>query len=198
VRIPKPHAKSSGIKKDAKRQQTRKVTRSPRTAADFNALPEKSKDAYDRMIKVIARMKKDKTLSLRQASRPSAYDPDEQEAIDPRTVLRLGGSALKKVNGRYVVKQQDNLLRMLKVPTPDGVRAIGIRGFHQASMLGKYWASVQRYLRTGDASGLSNFWDRQIKDASGVTLSLITDVRVLKDLARAGTFSFETMYVHRA
>ena len=167
-----------------------------RTAAQYNALPERSKDVYDRMIKVIGRMKKDTSLSLRQATRPSVYDPKAPDkAIDPRTVLRLGGSALKKVNGQYVAKQRDNLLRMLPVPMRDDVEEIAVLGSAPASTLGQYWAALQKAIRPGgDPSALMKFQRRTIKDASGTQIPFLTDLRVLKDLARAGLLSFETIY----
>jgi hypothetical protein len=130
---------------------------------------------------------KAENLTLTQASR--------EVGVSRNTVIRWAGSALKKLaSGRYTAKQRDNLLRMVMIPTPEGTREIGVRGSRQASVLGAYFAAVQKYLSTGDASGVSKFRDRQIKDASGATLPLITDLRVLKDLAHAGLLSFESLY----
>jgi hypothetical protein len=41
-----------------------------------------------------------------------------------------------------------------RVIGPDGVGEIIVRGFARASELGKYSAAVDRYISTGDASGL--------------------------------------------
>src|SRR6266403_188093 len=69
-------------------------------------------------------------------------------------------SLRKRKNRKYVAKPTDTRLRKLVIPTPGGVREVGIRGFEQASRLGKYWAAVQVYLQTGDDSALLRFQGR--------------------------------------
>jgi hypothetical protein len=158
----------------------------PRTAAQYNARSERFKRSYERTIQVLSKMKAEK-VSLTQVARDVGVKRD--------TVIRWAGSALKKdASGRYTAKRRDTLLRMLMIPSPDGTREIAVRGSRQARILGEYWAAVQKYLKTGDLSALSKFRDRPITDASGATVPLITDPRVLKDLARAGLLSFESIY----
>ncbi len=126
-------------------------------------------------------------LSLRKASR--------EFGLDPRAVARLGKSALRKrKNGQYVAKRSDKLLRILAIPTADGVREIAIRDSRQATALGKYWAAVQKYLQTGDASGLKKFHRKYITDASRRRVPLITDQAELDRLGSAGVLSFESLY----
>jgi hypothetical protein len=106
----------------------------PRTAAQYNAKPERSRQAYDRTIQVISKMRSEK-LSLRQASK--------DVGVNPQTVLRWGRSALKKSpSGRYTAKARDSLLRVLRLPSPEGTREIAVRDSRQAGMLGEYWAAV--------------------------------------------------------
>ncbi|MFZ0334448.1 MAG: hypothetical protein WBE86_11355 [Candidatus Acidiferrales bacterium] len=125
--------------------------------------------------------------SLREASR--------EFGLDPRIVTRLGKSALRKrKNGQYVAKRSDKLLRILAIPTADGVREIAIRDSRQATILGKYWAAVQKYLQTGDASGLKKFHRKRITDASRRRVPLITDQAELDRLGSAGVLSFESLY----
>ena len=160
--------------------------RPPRTAEQYEAKSKRFKDAYDRTIRVLSKMKAEK-VSLSQAARDVGVSRD--------TVIRWAGSALKKgASGRYTAKRRDSLLRMLMIPTADGTREIAVRGSRAASTLGEYWAAVQKFLRTENASDLSRFRDRQINDAGGATIPLITDPKALKDLARAGLMSFESMY----
>lgn len=126
-------------------------------------------------------------ISLRKASRE--FD------VDPGLVIRLGKSALRKrKNGQYAAKPTDTLLRMLAIPTPEGVREVAIRSSEQASRLGKYWAAVQRYLQTGDSSALKRFHRKSINDASGKKVALILDTAQLDRLGSAGVLTFESLY----
>src|SRR5437879_10556328 len=98
------------------------------------------------------------SISLNQASR--------EFGVDPRTVIKRGGTALwKSVTGRYEAKKSDRLLRVLVFPTHDGTGEIAVRGSRPASQLGEYWAAVQKYLQTGDSSGVKKFRGKKITDA---------------------------------
>ncbi len=168
------------------RHRSKAKQAAPRTAVQYLAKPERFKSIWDRVINVISKMRAEK-VSLTQASRGSG--------ISPRTVVRWGGPAIeKRKNGKYVAKPKDNLLRILKIPTPEGTRDIALRGSQKASMLGEYWNAVHRYLETGDASQLENFHDKQIKDSDGREVALTTDHAVLNRLASAGVLSFESLY----
>jgi hypothetical protein len=117
--------------------------------------------------------------------------------IDPRTVKRwAAGSALQKTSsGKWIAKKSDRLLRILKLPTSDGIRAVAIRGSRQATTLANYSNAVQKYLQTGDTSHLSKFAAKAVKDADGVEHLLITDRKELNRLASAGVLSFyESLY----
>ncbi len=126
-------------------------------------------------------------VSLRQASR--------EFEIDPRTVVRLGRPALRKrANGRYKAKASDRLLRVLVVPTREGLREIAVRDSRQASQVAEYWNAVHRYLETGDDSALRKFRRKRITDANGVRVPLLTDFDELDRLGSAGVLSFESLY----
>lgn len=139
----------------------------------------------DRVLKVIARMRSEK-VSLKRAALEAGTKPD--------TVKRWAGSALEKRNGRFAPKKSDRLLRVLRVPTPDGMRDIAVVGFRQASMLGEYWAAVQKYLETGNAVLLQRFQGKFIKDADGNEIPLLTDRAELNRIGSAGVLSFESLY----
>jgi hypothetical protein len=143
-------------------------------------------DLWDRVIAAITKLRNQDT-SLQQASR--------EIGISPRTVIRLGGSALRKrKNGRYEAKKSDRLLRMLKAPSPAGPQEVAVPDSHQASMLGEYWNEVHRYLTTGDSSGLFEFDGKYIVDANGGRFDLLTNLHELDRLSSAGVFSFESIY----
>jgi hypothetical protein len=143
-------------------------------------------ELWNRVTHVIAKMRAN-NLSLNQASR--------EFGVDPRTVVKRGGTALRKsATGRYEAKKSDRLLRVLMVPTPDGTREIAVRGSRRASLLGKYWSGVHKYLSTGNSSGLKKFRDKKIRDANGGEIVFITDLAELRRLGSAGVFSFQSIY----
>jgi hypothetical protein len=147
-------------------------------------------DRWIRITQVISKMRVDR-VTLRQASR--------EFSLDSTTVRRLASDALRKYKaGRYVAKSSDHLLRVLVIPTENGLREIGVRDSRQASLTGKYWAAVQRYLETGDASGLRKIRRKTITDADGKRIRLIKDLAELDRLGSAGVMSFETIYAKAA
>jgi hypothetical protein len=175
----------AGKRRQSRRPANNKHT-APRTAKEYFAKPERSQDVWNRVVHVISKMRAD-NLSLSQSSR--------EFGIAPRTVIRLGGSALRKrKNGRYAVKPSDRLLRILVVPTPEGVREIAVRDSRQASRLGEYWAAVQKYLATGDTSAIDKFHRKRVIDASRKRIPLLTNLEELDRLASAGVLSFESLY----
>jgi hypothetical protein len=126
-------------------------------------------------------------VSLRRASKEFGIDPD--------MVLRLGRSALRRQRNRnYVARKTDRVLRILSIVTPEGRRKIAVRDSRQASLLGSYWAAVQRYLQTGDDSALREFQGKKVTDASRKRHLLITDLSQLNTLGSAGVLSFESLY----
>ena len=108
---------------------------------------------------------------------------------------QLGRSALRKQkNGKYAARKTDHLLRILSILTPRRQDAKLLSETRAASTLGRYWASVQRYLQTGDNSALRKFKGKKITDASGKRHPLITDLKQLTTLGSAGVLSFESLY----
>jgi hypothetical protein len=130
-------------------------------------------------------------LSLTKAAKESG--------VNPKDVVKWGGRAVKKgSNGRYSVSRRDSLLRVLQIPTADGMREIAIRNSRDASIVGQYSAAVQKYLRTGNSSEVAKFRGRRIKDANGNQVPLITDLGELNRLGSAGVLSFESIYARVA
>jgi hypothetical protein len=125
--------------------------------------------------------------SLKQASR--------EVGIDPRTVERIAGSALKQArSGRYVPSGSDRLQRDVRIPSADGLRDVTVRDSRQASLVGEYWNEVHAYLAKGDASGLARFAKLHVTDANGERVPLLVDRDVLDELGNAGVLSFESIY----
>jgi hypothetical protein len=136
---------------------------------------------------------------LRSGGKVSLKSAARQVNITPKAVKQLAGSAIRKApNGRYVARPGDQLLRVLKIPTPEGVREVGVRGSRQASTLGSYWAALQMYLRSNKSEELKRFAGKIIRDDSGSVIPLITDLSELKRLGYAGVLSFESLYSRSA
>jgi hypothetical protein len=162
----------------------------PRTADEYFSKSEHFQDKWNRVTHVISKMRDDR-VSLQQASR--------EFALAPRTVIRWSGSALRKrTNGQYAAKVSDRLLRVLVIPQSEGLREIGVPDSRQASQVGAYWGAVQKYLETGDSSGLRKFKRKRITDANGTRIPLLTELSELDRLGSAGVLSFESLYAKAA
>lgn len=173
-----------------KRKRRSPSLRAPRTAEDFFAQPEEFQTDWEDMLRVVKRMRTER-LSLKKAAK--------QEGVNPRTVSRLGGRALKRRSNRsYAVTKHDSLLRVMNVFTVDGKREVAVRDSRQASTLARYSAAVHKYLQTGDSTNVTKFRKTRVKDASGEQIELLTDLRTLDRLGSAGELSFESLYARTA
>lgn len=176
-----------------KRRSTR-VAKSKRvalqTADQFFTKSEEFQDRWNRATHVLSKMRAD-GVSLRQAAR--------EFEIDPRTVVRWGGSGLRKrANGLYAAKASDRLLRVLVIPAKEGLREVAVRDSRAASEIAKYSDAVQRYLQKGDRSAIRGFRRKRITDADGARVPLVTDLDELDRLGSAGVLSFESLYARSA
>jgi hypothetical protein len=167
-------------------RHARKRLFAPRTAKQFFAKSQDFQDSWNRAVGVVSKMRAER-VSLRHASR--------ELDISPHSVLRLVRSALRKRrNGSFSARASDHLLRVLLVPTKNGLREITIRDSREASKLGEYWSAIRKYLQTGDDLDLQKFGRKKTTDASGKRVSLLTDLNELNRLGSAGVLSFESIY----
>jgi lambda repressor-like predicted transcriptional regulator len=163
----------------------KKITK-PTTSKQYFSLPDVQQETWNRVVHVIAKMRAD-GASLTQASR--------EFGLDPRVVRNRAGSALRKTKGgRYAARKSDKLLRVLVVPSPQGLTEVAVRGSEIASKIAEYNDAVQRYLRTGDASRLKKFRRMKLVNEKGERIKLITDLTELQKLGSAGVLSFESLY----
>lgn len=169
----------------AKATEKKKSIR-PRTAKQYFAQPEAKQETWNRAVHVIAKMRSEK-MSLTKAS--------QEFGLNPRLVHALAGSALRKTkNGRYVARASDKLLRVLVIPSPQGLQEVGVKGSDIAAKIAEYSAAVQKYLRTGDSSFLKKFKRMKLLDEKGQRIKLVTDLTKLQQLGSAGVLSFESLY----
>jgi hypothetical protein len=183
------------MKRPSKRSKKSKKRPTPRarklmtikTVEEFFALPEGARETLIGVANVPSRMR----------STGGSMSKTALECGVPRLmVIRVGGSALRKLNnGRYVAKDHDRLLRVLVVVVKGkGLMEIATRDSRQASKAGKHSAAVQRYIETGDDSVLAKFNRKHIVDATGKRVALLTDLDELDRLGSAGVLSFESLY----
>jgi hypothetical protein len=95
------------------------------------------------------------------------------------------------------VRASDRLLRVLVIPTSDGLQEIATRDSRQASLIANYWIALDRYFSSGDSSALREFDGKKVTSANGKKVPLFTDLAELDRLASAGVVSFETIYAKR-
>jgi hypothetical protein len=134
---------------------------------------------------VLTRMRQG--ASLKKASR--------EVGIDPRTVERRAGSALRQArSGRYVAGSADRLQREVRLPARDGLSDVVVRDSKQASLVGDYWNAVHAHLAKGESSGLRRFEGKHVITANGERVPLLADPEVLDELGNAGVLSFESIY----
>jgi hypothetical protein len=162
----------------------------PRTVREYRAMPEQLQDRWIGVTNVVSKMRADQ-VSLTEAS--------QEFGLDPREVVRLGGSALRKrTNGQYAAKASDRLLRVILVLTHGGKREIAVHDSRQATLAAEHWNAAHRYLDRGDASALRKFRGKSINDANGKRIPLLTDLDELDRLGNAGVLSFESLYARAA
>src|SRR5690348_12081686 len=122
--MPKPK-----IKKRRNRGNKSLKIAPPKTADDFFALPEQVQNKYEKSLRVLAKMRTE-GLSLKQSAK--------QAGIKPAMVRGIARRALKpRSNGSYAVTKTDSLLRVMMIPTREGMREISLRNSGQASTLAK-------------------------------------------------------------
>ena len=159
-----------------------------KTLAQFDALPRRSQLAVENAAHVVTRMREN--VSLKSAS--------TEYGVDPRTVIKLGGSALRKTSGgRYAAKPSDNLFRPLVVPVHGGRIEVGVRGSRAASELSKRAIAQREFLATGDDTKLRKLRKTKILDASGREVPFLTDEEELARQGDLGALSFESIYARR-
>jgi hypothetical protein len=158
----------------------RKPTRRARQGKGKARTPEST------LARIVTTMRSE-DVSLRRAAR--------EEGVSPATVLRHAKGALRKTSrGTYKARKSDHLLRVLVIPTPDGLAEIATRDSRAATLVAEYWNAVNQFLETGEDADLARFRGVSIVNAQGKTVKLLTDLDELERLGSAGVLSFQSIY----
>jgi hypothetical protein len=176
--------------RSAQRKQVTETQTIPRTAKQYSELSPEKQEQWNRIAHVIQKMRREKVSVTRAA---------KDFSIDRKKVIELAGSSLRKrKNGRYEAKSFDRLLRVLVIPSSDGLREVAVRDSRTASKIAGYSEAVHRFLQTGDDSKLRTFRRLRIRDPAGNRIKLLTDKQELMSLGSAGVLSFESLYARVA
>jgi hypothetical protein len=164
--------------------------RLPRMARELTSKSLRFQTAYAKTLNVIAKMRTER-ISLNRAA--------AEVGVDPRSVTRLGKSALRReVTGRYSAKSGDRLLRVLQTPGQKGMHEIAVRGSKQARLVAEHANAVRKYIQTGDARDLRRFRDKKVITDIGDKVLLLTDLVELDVQGSAGELKFESIYARSA
>src|SRR5271155_5868267 len=131
-RIKQKAAKTSGGGNTARRRRF-----PPETAEQYFALSKSAQGRWNGITHVVSKLR---------VGDAALWEISPEFDVDPRTVVRHAKTALSKLpNGRYAANPTDNLLRILVLPTNDGLREVAIHDSREASVLSNYWAAVEKY-----------------------------------------------------
>jgi hypothetical protein len=114
--------------------------------------------------------------------------------VDPRTVLRYVGSALRQgADGEYRATPHDSIPRTLHFITPAGTVPITVADSRTASRIAEYMNAVRSFTHRGDSSPLEAFRGESF-EADGIRYEFVTDLAALSRLADAGEIAIERLY----
>jgi hypothetical protein len=155
-----------------------------------NAIPQNEREAQalEQSLAVLASMRRDDGLSLEAAA--------SSQGIDPKTVLRYVGSALrqKETGGRYVAKPHDDFPRTVHAITREGGKTVvTVRDSRIASRIAEHMNAVRTFARRGDSSALESFKGESFQSSEGA-FYFETDLDVLARLGDAGQLVVEGLY----
>ncbi len=153
-----------------------------------NAKPHTEEEAQtrERALAALALMRRE-DVALKAAS--------ERIGIDPRTVLRYVGSALRQTGprGDYHATAYDRLPRTLHFITSDGPIPVTVLDSRIATLIAEHMNAVRTYLYQGDSAELERFKGLSF-ETSSQTYWFVTDPAVLDKLADAGILALEGLY----
>lgn len=133
---------------------------------------------------------------LRQIRRgASLTNASRSIRVAPERLRRyLSGTGVVERRGRRLFVVEDLRDRFVPIYTRGRERVIEVRGFDDASVAGRYMATVQRFLDTNDPVVLETFRGVSITARGGRTHPLETDPRTLYRLDAASTTPFDEIY----
>jgi hypothetical protein len=154
-----------------------------------NATSRSDREVYarERALAVLAALRRDGKVALTSAAKA--------EGVDPRTVQRYVGSALRqtRAGGPYRPTASDRLVRRLQIATSQGMAPVTVRSSRTASRIADYANATRVFANTGERSALAQFEGQSFR-AGGVTYHFITDPVLLRRLVDADALKIDGLY----
>jgi len=169
------------------RKAYRPVTSQKVLEAQSRIVQQKRADAFE-VLSIMRRTGSHLRPAIRQFNRENPGTP-----ITARTVKKYIQPALKKQNRKWVSKDRDRLVRVMRFLTKHGVDYIEVRDSRSASLIAHYWNAVLRFLLTGETDQLRQFRNRYVQSGK-LQYRFITDPELILSFAEFGELRFETIY----
>lgn len=157
-------------------------SRPVRSASSFAKLSSRQREAYERTLDAVRRMRRGESAS-RAAS---------DAGTTTRTMRRYLGADLKRSERGRLKLVRDRAYRRMSVFTASGVVDIDVSR-REASIVGLHWSAIAYYGASQDDSRLMRF--------AGVSVGgyeLETDIALINEMADRGALEFEDIYAMAA
>jgi hypothetical protein len=83
---------------------------------------------------------------------------------------------------------------VIVLPIKGQLQEIGLNDSREATLAGKLWVAIERYLDTGDEAPLRKIRRKTLLDANGKRIRFVRDFAELDRLASAGVLRFDSIY----
>lgn len=172
-----PDASLSQLRGHAKKQEKPLIAKEEISInrRSWSSLSPREKRIREKSLEVLSEVRRNKK-SLTTASK--------DKRISLKAVLQ-NTNAFKKVGNRWIAKAFDRIPRVMKINENGKIVSIEINDSRIASLIGRYHNEVKKYLDTGDASELSKFKGKTIKDINGNLHVFETDSEALETINEA-------------
>lgn len=159
------------------------MPRKPSRRPSVSRMTGRQREIYERALHAVSLSRRHKlTAAAREAH------------TTPAAVLRYAGSAFTRRHGQRAAKPRDKLERELLLYDQRGSYRVTVRSSTTASRISEYHNVVRHFVLTGDPSRLQAFDGKFIIDAGGKRHRFLADPQAIRELARAGTFGFDSIY----
>jgi hypothetical protein len=159
-------------------------SRPVRSASSFAKLSSRQREAYERTLDAVRRMRRGE----------SASSAASNAGTTTRTMRRYLGADLKRNEHGRLKLRRDRAYRRMAVFTTSGIRDIDVSR-REASIVGSHWSAIAYY----GASPSQD--DSRLMQFDGVSVGgyeLETDIALINEMADRGALEFEDIYAMAA
>jgi hypothetical protein len=153
-------------------------SRPVRSASSFAKLTSRQREAYERTLDGVRRMRRGE----------SATQAASSAGTTTRTMRRYLGADLKRDKRGRLKLRRDRAYRRMEVFTTSGKLPLDVSR-REASIVGSHWSAIAYYGASQDDSRLMRFRGVYVGE-----YELETDIAVINELANRGELEFEDIY----